>query len=175
MTNKTIQLTTPLSENDIKTLKTGDIVELTGTIYTARDQAHQKLFNSLKKNEPLPIPKNAILYYAGPTPAKPNEVIGSCGPTTASRMDPFTPYLIENGLTICIGKGARNKEVIDQIRTHNGLYFSALGGCGALHHQEIKAAKCIAYPELLSEAIYELQIEKFTLIVAVDSTGKSIF
>ncbi|MFC1751824.1 FumA C-terminus/TtdB family hydratase beta subunit [Thermoproteota archaeon] len=167
------ELTLPLSQETIESLSAGDILTLTGTIYTARDQAHKKLLEAIEKHNPLPIPYDAVLYYCGPTPAKPNEIIGSCGPTTASRMDPFTPALIRYGLKISIGKGNRDKEVINTIKENKGLYLNALGGCGALYHTFVKKMECIAYPELLSEAIYKLEVENFIVIVAVDSKGNS--
>jgi fumarate hydratase subunit beta len=169
------KITTPLSSKQLTALKAGDLIELSGTIYTARDQAHKLLIEEIEKGNSLPIPSGAIIYYAGPSPAKQNEVIGSCGPTTSGRMDPFTPTLIEKGFVISIGKGSRNKEVEASIKNNNGLYLAALGGCGALLHSKILSAQCIAYKELLSEAIYKLEVKDFPLVVAIDSKGNNLF
>ena len=169
------KITTPLNKEIIKSLRVGDLVEFSGTFYTARDQAHKKICAALKKGCSLPIPKGAIIYYSGPTPAKPGEVIGACGPTTASRMDEYTPFLTTQGYPLSIGKGYRSPAVIEAIRKYQGLYFSALGECGALYQSKIKAQKVVAYPELLSEAIYELKETDFLLIVTIDSLGNYLF
>lgn len=170
------KLDLPLKDQDINDLHAGDWLEITGTIYTARDQAHKRLIEAINSGQKLPFPEpNPVLYYAGPTPAKPDEVIGSAGPTTSSRMDPFTPTLIDQGLKITIGKGDRSEQVISAIRKHKGLYLIAFGGCGALYQSCIKKAELIAYPDLLSEAIYKLEIVDFPTVVAIDSQGESIF
>lgn len=161
------KLTLPLTDLQIKNLRQGDLLLLSGTIYTARDQAHKKLIETLKSGQALPIPKGAVIYYTGPTPAKRNKVIGSCGPTTSGRMDEFSPILIEHGYKIMIGKGARNETVIKSLKKHQGLYLSALGGCGALYQQCVKTCECITYPELLSEAIYKLTVHEFPVIVTI--------
>ena len=162
---KKVQL--PFTDELISTLQIGDQLALTGIIYTARDQAHQRLVQSLQKGEPIPsFSPSPILYYAGPTPAKPGEPIGACGPTTSSRMDPFTPYLMKNGFKVCIGKGDRGEAVQEAIRQCKGLYLSALGGCGALYQSCVKSSRCIGYHDLVSEAIYELEIEDFPVFVS---------
>ncbi|MCP4049108.1 MAG: TRZ/ATZ family protein [bacterium] len=170
-----IKINTPIAQHIINDLNSGDYVELTGTIYTARDQAHKKLTDAILANKSLPVPVNSVLYYAGPSPARPGEVIGSCGPTTSARMDQFTPLLVENGFKVCIGKGLRNKNVLKAIKKNKGLYLSAFGGCGALYHNKILKAECIAYKDLLSEAIFKLYVENFPAVVAIDSKGNDIF
>jgi fumarate hydratase subunit beta len=156
----------PLTNQTINSLKPGDYLELTGTIYTARDQAHKKLVEDLKNGKKIPLPPDAVIYYAGPSPAPKGKIIGSCGPTTSSRMDAFTPFLADHGLKFCIGKGSRSLDVVKALKKHHGIYFMALGGCGALYQTKIKKAKLLAYPELLSEAIYELTVQDFPVIVA---------
>ncbi len=141
-------------------------LKLNGIIYTARDQAHLRLCEAIRNNEKLPFEEeNPILYYAGPSPTKPGQVIGACGPTTSSRMDPFTPFLMEHGFRICIGKGKRSPEVTAAIKKYHGVYLTALGGCGALYQTKIKSCKLIAYPELFSEAIYKLEVVDFPVFI----------
>lgn len=169
------KITLPFDTNTINTLKAGDHLELTGMLVTARDQAHQKLVKALKNNEPIPLQDPyPILYYTGPTPSRPDQIIGSCGPTTSARMDPFTPYLIEKGFKISIGKGSRGPEVIAAIKKYKGLYLIAYGGCGALYQTTVKKNKCIAYPKLLSESICELYVENFPVVVGIDANGLSL-
>lgn len=171
-----INITTPLMEAVRKKLKAGDEVSLTGTILTARDAAHKRLSDLIKQGKPLPLNlKDAIIYYAGPTPARPGEAIGSCGPTTSSRMDPFTPQLIRLGLGAMIGKGDRSGEVIDAIKKHKCVYFLATGGVGALLSTKVKTAKVILYSDLGPEAIYKLEVKDFPLIVGIDSKGRDIY
>lgn len=169
-------LTTPLTKNKIISLNSGDIVSITGTIYTARDAAHKKMVESIKKRKSLPFDlKNQIIYYAGPTPAPKRMPIGSCGPTTSSRMDSYTVPLLERGLKGMIGKGKRNEEVIKAIKKFKSVYFIAVGGIGALLAAKVKKAKVIAYPELGTEAIHELEVKDFPVIVAIDCKGRNIF
>lgn len=171
-----INITTPLTQGVRKKLKVGDEVFLTGTMLTARDAAHKRLSDLIKKGKPLPLNlKDAIIYYAGPTPARPGKAIGSCGPTTSSRMDPFTPQLIRLGLGAMIGKGDRSDEVIDAIKKHKCVYFLATGGVGALLSTKVKAAKVILYSDLGPEAIYKLEVRDFPLIVGIDSKGRDIY
>ena len=171
-----INITTPLTEGARKKLKAGDEVSLTGTILSARDAAHKRLSDLIKKGKPLPLNlKDAVIYYAGPTPARPGSVIGSCGPTTSSRMDPFTPQLMRLGLGAMIGKGGRSGEVIDAIKKHKCVYFLAMGGVGALLSTKVKAAKVILYNDLGPEAIYKLEVKDFPLIVGIDSKGRDIY
>jgi fumarate hydratase subunit beta len=169
-------LTTPLNEGEIISLNTGDIVYITGTIYTARDAAHKKIVESIKKMKPLSFDlRNQIIYYTGPTPATGKMPIGSCGPTTSSRMDSYTVPLLEKGLKGMIGKGKRSEEVIKAIRKYKAVYFLAVGGAAALLATKVKKAKVIAYPQLGTEAIRKLEVKDFPVIVAVDCRGKNIF
>ena len=157
-------------------LRAGDEVLLTGVILTARDAAHKRLCDTLKKGKPLPLNlKDAVIYYCGPTPARPGRTIGSCGPTTSSRMDPFTADLIELGLGGMIGKGGRSDEVRLAIKRHKCVYFLATGGIGALLSTKVKSAKVILYNDLGPEAIYKLDVKDFPLIVGIDSKGNDIY
>ena len=160
----------------MKMLKAGNRISYTGTIYTARDQAHKRLIDAIKKKKKLPVDlKNAIIYYCGPTPAPRGKVIGSCGPTTSSRMDAFTPLLLEAGLKGMIGKGRRSKKVKEAIKKYKGVYFITHAGCGALLSQYVKKAKTVAYKNLGPEAIYKLDVENFPLIVCIDSKGRDLY
>lgn len=171
-----MKLTFPLSKKDIKSLKAGDCVFLSGTILTARDCAHKKIFELLDKNLPLPFEiRNSVIYYAGPCPAKDGMASGSCGPTTSARMESYAPRLLNLGLNAIIGKGEMSDEVRLSIVKNNALYFAAIGGAGALYASCIKSSQCIAFPELLSEAVYKLQIKDFPAIVAYDSYGNSVY
>ena len=160
----------------IQNLKAGDKLFYSGTIYTARDQAHKRLADAIKKKKKLPVDlKNAIIYYCGPTPAPRGKAIGSCGPTTSSRMDAFTPLLLEAGLKGMIGKGRRSKKVKEAIKKYKGVYFITHAGCGALLSQYVKKAKTVAYKNLGPEAIYKLDVENFPLIVCIDSKGRDLY
>ena len=162
--------------NEIPKINCGDEVYLSGTIYTARDAAHKKLKELIDKNIPLPFTLDgASIYYAGPTPEPPGRPIGSCGPTTSSRMDVFTPLMMDNGLIAMIGKGPRNNDVIQAIKKHGGIYFCAIGGAGALAALAVKSFEIIAFPELGCESIKKLEIENFPLLCGIDSKGQSIF
>lgn len=170
------KITAPLTEEVIKTLRAGDSVLISGTIYTARDAAHERMTNNFKNGEPFPIElKNQVIYYAGPCPAKPGEVIGSCGPTTAGRMDAYTPLLLDNGLGAMIGKGARNKAVVDAMKRNCAVYFGAIGGAGALIAQAIKKAELIAYDDLGTEAIRRLEVIDFPAVVLIDCDGNDLY
>jgi fumarate hydratase subunit beta len=166
-------LTYPYSKEAIVELKAGDKVSICGIIYTARDQAHKKLIEEIN-NLPFDI-ENQILYYCGPTPPKPGQIIGSAGPTTSSRMDEFTSSLLEKGLLGTIGKGRRNNKVIEAIKTTKSVYFITIGGAGAFLSKKIKECSLIAYPELGTEAIYRLEVEDFPVYVGIDSYGNTIF
>ncbi|MBI4335057.1 MAG: fumarate hydratase C-terminal domain-containing protein [Candidatus Omnitrophica bacterium] len=156
----------PLFKEDIKKLRIGDEVLLSGIVYTARDQAHKRLVDWIKKRRRLPVDlKGASIYYCGPTKTKPGRVIGSCGPTTSSRMDPFTAQLFKAGLKVMIGKGKRSREVIDAIKRHNAVYFVTIGGAGAYLSKRVKKARLVAFKDLGPEAIYELEISDFPAIV----------
>nr|WP_319487506.1 FumA C-terminus/TtdB family hydratase beta subunit [uncultured Caproiciproducens sp.] len=159
-----------------KTLRAGDKILLSGTIYTARDAAHKRLFAMLDSREKLPFElKNASVYYAGPTPAPDNLPIGACGPTTSSRMDLFAPRLLDLGLKCMIGKGGRSQEVIEAIRRNNAVYLCAIGGAGALAAKCVRSMKVLAFEDLGCESIKELQIEDFPLFTAIDCCGGSLF
>ncbi len=174
--NETIWLTTPLTKDKIKTLKAGDSVLLSGTIYTARDAAHKRMIEALGRGDKLPIEiEDQTIYYAGPAPAKPGRVIGSCGPTTSGRMDAYAPTLIRLGLTGMIGKGERNDEVIDAMREYGAVYFGAIGGAGALISKCVTSAEIIAYEDLGAEAIRRLTVENFPLTVIIDTEGNNLY
>lgn len=171
-----IKITTPLTEDVRKKLRAGDEVLLSGTILTARDAAHKRLCEILKKGRALPLNlKDAVIYYCGPTPARPGRAIGSCGPTTSSRMDSFTPALISLGLGGMIGKGDRSKEVTEMIKRHKCVYFLAIGGAGALLSTKVKSAKAILFNDLGPEAVYKLEVRDFPLTVGIDSKGNNIY
>lgn len=167
---------TPLTEEKIIGLKIGDEVLLSGVIYTARDQAHKRLFEAITKGQKLPLDlKGAIIYYCGPTPAPKTRVIGSCGPTTSSRMDEFTPVLLNSGLRAMIGKGRRSSEVAAAIKKYRAVYFLAYAGCAALLSEFVKEAEVVAYRDLGPEAIFRLAVKDFPLIVGIDSRAKDIY
>jgi fumarate hydratase subunit beta len=171
-----IELTTPLTPNQILNLKAGDQVRLTGVIYTARDQAHRRLCRLLAKGKKIPFDlKGKVIYYCGPTQTPRGKVIGSCGPTTSRRMDEFTLPLLKDGLTAMIGKGARCTEVLQAIKKYKGIYFITYAGCGALLSKYVCGAKVIGFPDLGPEAIQRLEVKDFPLIVAVDCQGGNIF
>jgi|SRR6056297_1066244 len=166
----------PLKDNVIEKLKIGDRVYLTGYMYTGRDAAHKRLADLIKDKQKLPIElKNQTIYYVGPAPAKKEQVIGSAGPTTSYRMDPYTITLMEKGLKGMIGKGKRSKEVVDSIKKHKAIYFAAVGGAAAYISKCIKKKKLVAYEDLGTEAILKIYVEKFPVIVAVDSKGNDIY
>ena len=166
----------PLLAEEIKGLRAGDSVLLSGTIYTGRDAAHKRLAAMIAAGEPLPFDiRNQVIYYAGPCPAKPGDAIGSCGPTTSYRMDAYAPTLCDLGLIGMIGKGQRSPAVIDAIRRNGGVYFAATGGAGALIAGSVKAARVIAFEDLGTEAIRELEVERLPLIVAIDAQGGNLY
>ncbi|WP_434302771.1 Fe-S-containing hydro-lyase [Clostridium botulinum] len=171
-----IKINTPLTEDKIKRLKAGDMVLITGTIYTARDAAHKRLIDALEKGRNLPFEvKNSIIYYVGPTPAKPGMEIGAAGPTTSYRMDTYTPKLLNLGLKGMIGKGKRSKEVIESIVKNKAVYFGAIGGAAALISKSIKKSEVIAYEDLDSEAIRKLEVEDLPVTVIIDSKGNNLY
>ena len=166
----------PLCDDEIKTLKSGDYVYITGTIYSARDAAHLRMYEAMQKGEKVPMPlENQVIYYMGPSPARENKIIGSAGPTTSSRMDKYTPTLLDLGLKGMIGKGKRSPEVIESIKKNKSVYFAAIGGAGALLSKCIKKAKVIAYDDLGTEAIRELYVENLPVIVVIDSKGNNLY
>lgn len=163
-------------KSSLSSLKAGDIVSISGTIYTARDAAHKKIYSALTSGKSLPFDLNgAFIYYTGATPARDGEPIGSCGPTTSKRMDKYTPLMLNNGLAAIIGKGARNDEVKEAVAKNGAVYFVAVGGAGAYYKSAVLSAELIAYPELLSEAVYKLTVKDFKCVVAIDSRGNGIF
>ncbi|MCI5623232.1 MULTISPECIES: Fe-S-containing hydro-lyase [Anaerostipes] len=169
-------LNVPAAEEELQNLNSGDYVYLSGTIYTARDAAHKRMFDSLNNNEDIPVSlENQFVYYLGPTPAKEGQVIGSAGPTTSSRMDKYTPTMLEQGLKGMIGKGKRSPEVIDSIVKNKAVYFAAVGGAGALLSKCIKDSEVIAYDDLGTEAIRKLRVEDFPVIVVIDSHGHNLY
>ncbi|MFH1868493.1 MAG: Fe-S-containing hydro-lyase [Candidatus Omnitrophota bacterium] len=166
----------PLTKDTIRKLKVGDEVLLTGRIYTARDAAHKRICECIKGRKKLPIPlAGEIIYYCGPTPAMPGKAIGSCGPTTSKRMDSFTAPLLSKNLFGMIGKGDRSKEVESAIKKYHAVYFTACGGAGAYLAGKVKRSKVAAYKDLGPEAIHELWVEDFPVIVAIDSKGRNIY
>jgi fumarate hydratase subunit beta len=166
----------PLDDQTIKKLNIGDRVFLTGYMYTGRDAAHKRLVELITSNKELPINlENETIYYVGPAPAKAGQIIGSAGPTTSYRMDPYTEILMEKGLKGMIGKGRRSKDVIESIKKYRGVYFAAVGGAAAYISKCIKKKELVAYEDLGTEAILRIYVEKFPVIVAVDSKGKSIY
>jgi fumarate hydratase subunit beta len=171
-----IKIRPPLTDDVIEKLKAGDRVLITGTIYSARDRAHQNMVERHKKGENLPfVLKGQIIYYTGPTPAAPGKPIGSAGPTTSYRMDKYTPYLLEHGLKGMIGKGPRGQDVKDAIIEYKAVYFAAVGGAGALISKAIKKAGVIAYQELGAEAIMQLEVVDFPAIVVNDAHGEDLY
>ena len=166
----------PLDREEVKTLRAGDYVYISGNIYTARDAAHLRMFQTLDRGEELPIKlEGNVIYYMGPTPARPGRPIGSAGPTTASRMDKYTPRLLDLGLTGMIGKGKRKPEVTNAIVRNGAVFFAAVGGAGALLSKCIKKAEVIAYEDLGTEAIRKLEVENLPVIVVIDSQGNNLY
>ena len=172
--NRTIQV--PISKEDAKSLRAGDYVLLNGTIYTARDAAHKRMYEALAEGKELPLDwKGHVVYYMGPSPAREGRPIGSAGPTTASRMDKYTPQLLDLGLGAMIGKGKRSQAVIDAVVRNGSVYFAAVGGAGALLSQRIKSSEVMAYDDLGTEAIRKLEVRDFPVIVVIDSEGNNLY
>jgi len=171
-----IRIKTPLNDEDVEKLKAGDRVLISGVMYTGRDAAHRRLVELIEREEEFPFDvRGQIIYYVGPTPARPGKVIGSAGPTTSYRMDPFAPKLLERGLKGMIGKGMRSKEVIDAMRRFKAVYMAAVGGAGALIARRIKQSEIIAYEDLGPEAIRRLEVEEFPVIVVNDIWGNDLY
>lgn len=166
----------PLTREKATILKSGDTVYITGTLYTARDAAHKRMMELLDRGEPLPFPiEDAVIYYVGPTPAKPGQIIGSAGPTTSYRMDAYTPTLLRLGQRGMIGKGRRSQAVIDAMKETTAVYFGAIGGAGALLADCIKQSEVIAFADLGAEAVYRLLVVDFPAVVVIDSTGQNLY
>ena len=171
-----MKVTLPLMREAARELRAGDSCLLSGAIYTARDAAHKRLCDALDRGEELPLElKDAVIYFVGPTPAKPGQVIGSAGPTTSYRMAAYSPRLIALGQPGLVGKGKRNAEVIDAMKEYGAVYFAAIGGCGALISKCIKSCEVIAYPDLGPEAIHRLEVEDFPVMVVVDAYGNNLY
>ena len=171
-----IKLQTPLTDAAVKSLKAGDGVEITGTVYTARDVAHKRLCQLVDAGDDLPVDLTGqVIYFVGPTPARDGAAIGAAGPTTSSRMDAFSPKLIKVGLKGMIGKGYRGAEVRDALKEHGAIHFATIGGAGALLSKHITAAEIVAYEDLGTEAIRKLEVKDFPAVVAYDSHGKSVY
>jgi fumarate hydratase subunit beta len=171
-----MNLCTPFTIEMIKGLKFGDAVELTGVVYTARDAAHARMFEALKRGEAPPFDyEGQVVFYAGPCPAPPGKPIGSVGPTTAGRMDAYSPLLIEAGLRVMIGKGSRSSDVINAIKNNCGLYLAAVGGTAALMAKCVQTSEVVAYDDLGTEAIRRLEVINMPLIVAIDQLGRSVY
>ena len=169
-------ITTPITGEVTKNLKSGDYVYITGTIYVARDAAHKRMIEALERGEELPIDiKDSTIYYMGPSPAREGRPIGSAGPTTASRMDKYAPQLLDLGLGAMVGKGKRSQAVIDAIVRNGSVYFAAVGGAGALLSKCITSAEVVAYDDLGTEAIRKLTVENFPAIVVIDSEGNNLY
>ena len=169
-------ITAPFSEQQVDDLVVGEMVYITGTIYTARDAAHKRLYEAILNKEEIPLElKNNVIYYLGPSPAKEGQIIGSAGPTTSSRMDKYTPLLLENGLKGMIGKGKRSPEVIESMKENSAVYFAAIGGAGALLSKCIKMSEVIAYEDLGTEAIRRLEVENLPVIVVIDNKGNNLY
>ena len=167
-----INLQEPYTPDKLKALHAGDLVRLTGTVYTARDAAHARMLEDYDWGTPIPFPvEGSAVYYVGPSPARPGAVIGSAGPTSSYRMDKFTPRLLDMGLKVIIGKGPRGQAVVEALKRNGAVYLAAIGGCGALISQCIKSSEMVAYDDLGTEAIRRLTVEDMPLIVAIDSTG----
>ena len=169
-------VTVPAGAGELKNLRAGDYVYLTGTIYTARDAAHKRLYETAEEKKEMPVDlKNQIVYYLGPTPAREGQVIGSAGPTTSSRMDKYTPCMLSLGLKGMIGKGKRSMDVIESMKENGAVYFAAVGGAGALLSKCIKKSEVVAYEDLGPEAIRKLEVENLPVIVVIDSLGNNLY
>lgn len=167
---------TPITESVTKELKAGDYIYLTGTIYTARDAAHKRMAEALDHGEGLPVDmENAVIYYMGPSPARDGQIIGSAGPTTASRMDKYTPGLLDLGLKAMIGKGKRSREVIEAVIRNKAVYFAAVGGVGAVISKCVKKSEIVCYEDLGTEAVRRLEVENFPMVVVIDAEGNNLY
>lgn len=174
--NKKITVKAPFTQETIDRLKAGDYIYISGTIYTARDAAHQRMYEAMIQGEELPINlKDNIIYYLGPSPARPGNVIGSAGPTTSSRMDKYTPTMLQAGLKGMIGKGKRSQEVIDSMKENGAVYLAAIGGAGALLSKCIREAEVVAYEDLGTEAIRKLYVEELPVVVVIDKEGNNLY
>lgn len=169
------KITAPFDPEELKTLRAGDMVEISGIIYTARDAAHARIIKDLDNGTLKFSLERACIYYVGPTPSKPSEIIGSCGPTSSYRMDSFTPRLLSEGILGMIGKGKRSKEVIEKIKTYGAVYFTAIGGAAALLKDRVKECEILDYEDLGPEALRKLKVENFPVTVTIDSLGNNLY
>jgi fumarate hydratase subunit beta len=170
-----VRITTPITDDDVSKLKIGDHVRINGTIYTARDAAHNRMIESLNKGEPLPMDiKGQLIYYTGPTPARPGRASGAIGPTTAMRMDPFTPQMLAAGMKACMGKGNRGPEVREALKQYHAVFFAAVGGAGAMLSQYVKKLEVIAYEDLGTESLKRAEVEDFPAVVMDDCEGRDL-
>jgi len=170
-----VRITTPIIDDDVGQLKIGDHVRISGVIYTARDAAHNRMIESLNKGEPLPIDiKGQLIYYTGPTPARPGRATGAFGPTTSMRMDPFTPPLLKAGMKACMGKGNRGPEVQQALKEYHAVYFMAIGGAGAMLSQYVKKLEVLAYEDLGTESLKRVEVEDFPAVVMDDCEGRDL-
>ncbi len=170
------EIIAPVIPERLEELEVGEIIHLSGVIYTARDAAHKRMVNQLREGKPLPIAlENQVIFYVGPSPARPGRVIGSCGPTTSSRMDSYAPLLLEKGLKVMVGKGPRSAEVVEATRKNRAVYLAGIGGAAALMARCVKAAEVVDYADLGTEAIHRLEVEKMPLIVAIDTRGNNLY
>lgn len=171
-----IRLKAPLSEDEVRRLRAGDRVLISGVVYTARDAAHKRLVGALQAGEKLPFDlEGQIIYYVGPCPAKPGQALGSCGPTTSGRMDPYAPALMARGLRGMIGKGSRAPAVVEAMKKHGTVYFAAIGGAGALAAKTVRKADLVAYEDLGPEAIRRLEVDEFPAVVCIDTLGNDLY
>ena len=176
MSVEPVRLETPLEARDVEPLRSGDVVRLHGVLYTARDAAHARMKEAIERGELLPFdPKGQVVYFTGPAPARPGNALGPAGPTTASRMDPYSPYLIERGLRGMVGKGARSEEVLKSMREHGCVYFGAVEGTAALLADRVKEAGVVAYEDLGPEAVRRLVVEDFPVVVINDLHGGDLY
>lgn len=174
--SEAIRVKAPLDEGTARRLKAGDRVLISGHVYTARDAAHKRMVEALEAGRPLPFDlEGQIIYYVGPCPAKPGQALGSCGPTTSGRMDPYAPKLIAKGLRGMIGKGSRAPAVVEAMKQHGAVYFAAIGGAGALAARTVKKAEPVAYDDLGPEAVLRLEVEDFPAVVCIDSEGNDLY
>ncbi|GMQ64799.1 Fe-S-containing hydro-lyase [Vallitalea maricola] len=172
----TVEISTPLTEEKVKALKAGDKVLLSGVLYTSRDAAHKRMVEQVEKGGKLPFDVNdSVIYYVGPSPAKEGEIIGSAGPTTSYRMDPYAPYLLDRGLRGMIGKGDRSKDVVDSMIKNKAVYFAAVGGAAALLADKIKKVEVIAYDDLGTEAVRRMEVKDLPVVVVIDSEGNNLY
>ncbi len=174
--SEAIRITAPMTEETARSLRAGDRVLISGVVYTARDAAHKRIVEALETGGELPFDlEGQIIYYVGPCPAKPGQALGSCGPTTSGRMDPYTPAILARGLRGMIGKGSRSPAVVEAMKEHGAVYFAAIGGAGALAAKRVRKAELVAYEDLGPEAVRRLEVEDFPAVVCIDTLGNNLY